>query len=151
MAQMEDVAQYILEQAGPMGEFKLHRLLYYSQAWHWTWEDRPLFNEQFEAWAGGPVLARLNTFLRGFHGYTPVELADMPGGKSGGLDAGERESVDQVLAEYGHRASHWLSSLSRMERPWKEARGDASVGDECHNVISPVTMIDYYGGLSDAQ
>ena len=48
-----DVAQYILETCGTMSAMKLQKLVYYSQAWSLVWNDKPLFYEEIEAWAGG--------------------------------------------------------------------------------------------------
>ena len=36
MATVFDVAKYILEKKGEMNVWKLHKLCYYSQAWHYT-------------------------------------------------------------------------------------------------------------------
>lgn len=60
-----DVAAYILNKQGPMTHMKLQRLVYYSQAWHLVWEDKPLFAERIEAWAGGPVIPVLYEALKG--------------------------------------------------------------------------------------
>jgi uncharacterized phage-associated protein len=54
-----DVAKYILVRQGEMTTFKLHKLLYYSQAWSLVWDDAPLFSDDFYAWANGPVLPLL--------------------------------------------------------------------------------------------
>jgi uncharacterized phage-associated protein len=56
MVSVDDVAAYILEQRGPMSAMKLQKLVYYSQAWSLVWEDRPLFREEIQAWASGPVV-----------------------------------------------------------------------------------------------
>lgn len=60
-----DVAAYILHKQGPMTVWKLHKLLYYSQAWHLAWEDEPLFGERIEAWANGPVVPDLYPLHKG--------------------------------------------------------------------------------------
>ena len=57
MANVFDTAKYILEQKGDMSTMKLQKLCYYSQAWGLVWDDEPLFDEDFEAWANGPDFA----------------------------------------------------------------------------------------------
>ena len=42
-----------------MSTMKLQKLCYYSQAWALVWDDAPLFNEDFQAWANGPVCPEL--------------------------------------------------------------------------------------------
>lgn len=55
MANVFDVAKYILEKLGTLSTMKLQKLCYYCQAWSLVWDDTPLFDEKFEAWANGPV------------------------------------------------------------------------------------------------
>lgn len=59
MANAFDVAKYILEVKGTMSTMKLQKLCYYAQAWSLVWDDKPLFDEEFEAWANGPVCREL--------------------------------------------------------------------------------------------
>lgn len=58
-ARAVDVAEYILAQQGEMSAMKLHRLVYYCQAWHLAWSGAPLFEEEIHAWANGPVVPAL--------------------------------------------------------------------------------------------
>ena len=51
MANVFDTAKYILEKSGKMSTMKLQKLCYYSQAWALVWDDAPLFDEDFQAWA----------------------------------------------------------------------------------------------------
>ena len=44
MADVQDVARYIVERGGPMTTMKLQKLAYYSQAWHLVWDGVPLFD-----------------------------------------------------------------------------------------------------------
>ena len=43
MANVFDVAAYILQQQGRMTTMKLQKLCYYAQAWHLTWTGHSLF------------------------------------------------------------------------------------------------------------
>jgi uncharacterized phage-associated protein len=65
MTTAHDVAAYILERCGPMPVMKLHKLLYYCQAWSLVWDERPLFPERIEAWANGPVVPEIYEYHRG--------------------------------------------------------------------------------------
>jgi uncharacterized phage-associated protein len=38
---------------------KLQKLVYYAQAWALVWDDEPIFDEEIEAWANGPVVRGL--------------------------------------------------------------------------------------------
>src|SRR5260221_11586367 len=59
-----DVAAYIIKKMGPVSAMKLHKLIYYCQAWSLVWDERPLFQEKIEAWANGPVIRDLFVFHR---------------------------------------------------------------------------------------
>ena len=50
-----DVAKYILKKTGQIPSMKLQKLVYYCQAWSLAWDDVPLFDEDFQAWANDPV------------------------------------------------------------------------------------------------
>ena len=51
-----DAAYYILTKINQTTFMNLQRLCYYAQAWSITWDKFALFEEEFEAWAGGPFV-----------------------------------------------------------------------------------------------
>lgn len=142
MASVQDVAAYILRRKGAMSAMRLQKLVYYSQAWHLVWHDRPLFQATIEAWAHGPVCPAL------YRGHRQqFRVADWPQGDARRLDRDERETVDLVLGYYGDRDAQWLSDLTHMERPWKDARRGLPDGAPGNRVISHRSMQDYYANL----
>ena len=62
-----DIAKYILERTGEITSIKLQKLVYYSQVWNLVWDEEPLFYEQIEAWANGPVIPVLYDVHRGYY------------------------------------------------------------------------------------
>lgn len=40
----------------PIDQMKLQKLLFYAHAWFLAYQQRPLFDEDFEAWPWGPVV-----------------------------------------------------------------------------------------------
>ena len=48
MANVFDVAKYILQRTGKISTWKLQKLCYYSQAWTLAWTGKPLFEEEFD-------------------------------------------------------------------------------------------------------
>ncbi len=145
MASVYDVAQYILEQApdGEMSAIKLQKLVYYCQAWHLAWEGKPLFKEEIQAWANGPVVPALYDRHRG---QLDVK-ADQGIGHSSNLTAEEKEDIDAVLPTYMDKKPFWLVELTHMESPWKDARGDCPAGKVCTNAISHASMAEYYSSI----
>lgn len=143
MANVFDVARYILEKQGTMSTMKLQKLCYYAQAWSLVWDDNPLFNEEFEAWANGPVCRPL--FLK-TQGKFLVSKDDETGGENNLTDE-QKDTINHVLDHYGDKNAQWLSQLTHMEEPWKMARTGLSEGVGCDRIISKESMAVYYGGL----
>jgi uncharacterized phage-associated protein len=142
MPSAHDVAAYILAQKGEMTTWKLQKLVYYSQAWHLVWDDEVLFPEPIQAWANGPVVRALYDEHRG-----KLSVRSWRKGKASALNVGQKESVDAVLKFYGSKSGHWLSQLTHMEPPWREARTGLSAGARSTRVIRLGAMADYYGSL----
>ncbi|WP_444962763.1 Panacea domain-containing protein [Nocardiopsis sp. M1B1] len=118
MANVTDVARYILDRLGAMSAMKLQKLCYYSYGYHLAWEERPLFPERFEAWANGPVAPALYARHRGLFSVAPEDIEGDPEA----LDPGERESVDLVLGSLQSFSAHQLSAMTHREPPWLRAR-----------------------------
>lgn len=142
MATAHDVAAYILSKRRPLSAMKLQKLVYYSQAWSLVWDKRPLFGEPIEAWANGPVVRDLYECHRG-----QFEVRSWPWGHPEHLDSTARSTVDAVLDFYGEKSAHWLSDLTHRERPWRAARAGLPEGSRSDAVITPESMLEYYGGL----
>ena len=143
MANVFDVAKYILEKKGTMSTMKLQKLCYYAQAWALVWDDSPLFDEEFEAWANGPVCRELFDKTKGWYS---VSAEDETGGYNN-LTENEKDTIDRVLEHYGNQNAQWLSQLTHMESPWNEARANTKPGAICDNIITKESMAIYYGGL----
>lgn len=144
MAQVIEVAKYITENLGEISAMKLQKLMYYSQAWHMAWDDNELFQEDFEAWANGPVLPCLYQMHKG---KFKVSASLFTSADCNNISPDEKESINQVLSYYGEKSAQWLSSLTHKEDPWLNARGDCSPGDRCSNIITKASMHEYYSSL----
>jgi uncharacterized phage-associated protein len=142
MAQVADVAQYILAKQGEMTAMKLQKLVYYAQAWHIAWTDNVLFPERIEAWKDGPVCPDLyKMHAKAFR------VSRLRKGDENALTDAECATVDKVLGYYGDKAPQWLSDLTHMEDPWMNARADAPTGAVSNAEISPKSMGEYYASL----
>lgn len=108
-----------------------------------VWDERPLFNEQIEAWANGPVTPVLYNEHKGKFVVEPGDIA----GDASALDASATETVDAVLKFYGDKSAQWLSDLTHSEAPWMEARVGLSPGERCNRVIPISSMAEFYGSL----
>ncbi len=140
-ASVFDVAEYILEKKRPVPAMKLHKLVYYCQAWSLVWEDRPMYESKIEGWANGPVIPEL------YHAHKGRYLLDGVGGDPSKLSQPDIESIDAVLEYYGDKSSQWLSDLTHQEDPWIDARGDLKKGERGSEEITLASMAEYYGSL----
>lgn len=143
MASINDIAAYIIEKQGPITTWKLQKLVYYCQAWHLVWNERPLFKAKIEAWANGPVAPALYKLHKG-----QFQVSSWPQGDASRLSAEDRKTVEAVLEFYGDKTSQWLSDLTHAEAPWQTARGSLPVGVRGNQEITLDSMLGYYSGLS---
>lgn len=143
MANVFDTAKYILETRGKMSTMKLQKLCYYCQAWSLVWDDEELFPEEFEAWANGPVCRKLYNAAKGMFSISANDLK----GNSNNLSDNQKDTINTVLNYYAPHDAQWVSQLTHLEAPWQLARTNVPAGVSSTNIISKLTMSEYYGGL----
>ena len=139
-----DVAEYILNKTGPISTMKLQKLVYYCQAWSLVWDENPIFYENIEAWANGPVIRELFNYHRGM-----FQIEKVFTGNPALLNETQIETIDAVLDFYGKKSAQWLIELSHNEEPWKQARRGLSEPERGSRVISLESMAYYYSSLDD--
>jgi uncharacterized phage-associated protein len=137
-----DVAEYILQQKGPVTAMKLQKLVYYAQAWSLALEQEPLFEEPIEAWANGPVVRQLFETHKGQYYVTTI-----PRGDPEKLTEEQKETIEAVVIYYGQKSAQWLRDKTHSEDPWRCARGACSDGEWSNNRISFESMEEYYSEL----
>lgn len=145
MSTVECVAKYVLMNCGPMTTMKLQKIVYYCQAWSLAWDEKPLFEDEFEAWANGPVCLKLFNYHRGQFVidadlFQNVDVSEC-------FSKENIETMDAVIRDYSNKSPQWLSDLTHNEKPWKNARGSTPPGEYCSTVISKHEMQSYYSGL----
>jgi uncharacterized phage-associated protein len=139
-----DVAVHILKELGAMSAMKLQKLIFYSQAWSLVWDDKPLFDEEIEAWANGPVVRALYDKHKG-HFEVDSNLFNQYSKKKLGIV--QQETVKVVLDFYGKKSAQWLSDQTHSELPWLDARRGISDNERSSEVITLESMAEYYGSL----
>lgn len=140
-----DVACSILQHyKSPISTMKLHKLLYYCQAWHLVWEEELLFKEKIEAWANGPVIREIFNFHRGMY---EISVRNFPLGNSDLLSKAQLETIDSVLDFYGNRSAQWLIDQTHSELPWRNARKGLLPNERGKAEIAIDDMLEYYSSL----
>ncbi|MEM7058626.1 MAG: type II toxin-antitoxin system antitoxin SocA domain-containing protein [Pseudomonadota bacterium] len=119
---------------------KLQKLVYYAQAWFLANFDRPIFKDDFEAWAHGPAHPGLYGKYRGFAWEAlPKEDGSVPPKFMDGF-------LSAVYDEYGQYSAKKLERMTHEELPWKEARGNLAPEAASKNKISKLAMRNFYAG-----
>ena len=143
MVTVFDVAKYILNACGEMTTMKLQKMCYYAQAWYLAWEEEPLFEEDFEAWANGPVNPSLYSMHKGrFH----INKNDLKIGDCYFSEL-QLENMDRVIEHYCSFTPQELSNLTHTEEPWKNARRGVAPGMPSNAIIDKESMLQFYSGL----
>ena len=138
-----DVAAYILEKTATISTMKLQKLVYYSQAWSLVWDEAPLFTENIEAWANGPVVRELFDYHRGM-----FQISTVLTGNPRLLNQEQRETVDAVLRYYQTKPAQWLIDLTHTEAPWIEARKGMPPLVRGNKIIPLDSIANYYSSLA---
>lgn len=145
-----DVAEFILQQKGPVSPLKLQKLVYYSQAWSLALNEKPLFEEPIEAWKNGPVVRRLLEKIRNQSCVTSTYSGD-----PSQIEEELQDIITAVLISYGQKSGSMLQHLTHNEDPWIEARKKAhsnnisNIDKRDKKIISQERMIEYYANLDD--
>ena len=144
MVTVFDVAKYILDKYGAMSAMKLQKLIFYSQAMSMVWDDVPLFNDDFEAWAKGPVCRSLFNAHRGMFMLNDSKFLEPYKPNVSRLNTEQRETIDAVVSSLIDYPPYALSDMVHKEKPWLDARGDLPNGARCQNIITKNSMLEYY-------
>jgi uncharacterized phage-associated protein len=134
------------EVGDPISNLKLQKLLYYAQAWFLAFYDKPLFDENIEAWVHGPVVPPVYGQLKvSGLAWQPIMWApDKPV-----FPESIEEHLIEVMERYGRFNAYQLELLTHSENPWRDARKGIP-SDEYSNAIIPrEAMRDFYRSLSN--
>ncbi|MBU1565365.1 MAG: DUF4065 domain-containing protein [Proteobacteria bacterium] len=145
MANVFDVATYILTKQNEMSAMKLQKLVYYCQAWSLVWDDMPLFDERIEAWANGPVVPVLYDKHKGHFLVNAILFSDFC--DTIVLTPNQKDTINVVLDSYGNRSAQWLSDQTHSEDPWKSARKGIPCSERSNSIISLDSMSEYYQSI----
>ncbi|MFF2029528.1 Panacea domain-containing protein [Arthrobacter sp. NPDC058192] len=143
MADVHDVAAYIVSRLGNMSTMKLQKLCYYSQGWHLAWEGKPLFRARIEAWRLGPVVRELYAYHR-----LEASVDVWEKGDASQLSHTERSVIDDVLAAYKNMSGLQLSELTHQEEPWLKARGSSHPGASSNQEVKISDMEAHFRALA---
>jgi len=135
-----DVAQELRRRMPDAGQAQLHKWSYYAQAWHLILTGAPLFGEEIEAYAHGPVVASL----------WKAERHDWPRPQPMPLDVTGHLVLDLVLETYGSWPAWQLKQQTHREGPWRDLMEDDGPA-EPSPVISHEALLEWFEGTGQAE
>jgi len=121
---------------------KMQKLLYYVYVWNLVLNRERCFEEKFQAWPNGPVMASIYNNLKVF-GSSPIE-SDFIGISNDDDLKKLKESIggelitiiDQVYKIYGTKSPFELVTLTHNELPWSKARQGLEDTEASNNEIN---------------
>lgn len=144
MANVFDVAKYILSEIGEISTMKLQKLCYYSYVENLIKNNTPLFHEKFEAWVNGPVCRDLWNIHKGKFYITKSEIQNNLLSKTG-LCEDDKNIINNVIEEYSSLSGAQLSEKTHKEQPWIDAiRGDTASVKNTRHIISDDSIKKFY-------
>lgn len=141
-----DVANWFLtwasqdEEQPDISNLKLQKLLYFSQGHHLAKTGKPLFSDEIQAWAHGPVVPAVYREFKSFEGNPivlekPVDFERFP--------KGVNDLLASIWYTFGGFSAWKLREMTHQNGPWKDVHEETSFGA----VISIEAMQDYFGSL----
>lgn len=142
---MLSVIRCIFSELKEVTPLMLQKLLYYIQGIHLARYNRPIFEENCEAWVHGPVYRNVYVLFKDFK-FNPIDdvrfsLMDHPAEI---LNADEKSVILGVLDAFGRYGGKALESITHEEAPWKAAREGYLENEHCREVISMGQMENYF-------
>lgn len=124
-----DVARYLIalndkecaDEKADISKLKLQKLLYYTQGYYSALYDKPLFEEEIQAWQHGPVVKEVYQEFRSIdNNFIPTEENKMSDEEIAKLDKNKRELIEDVFYLMGQYSAWKLRDKTHEESPWKD-------------------------------
>ncbi len=140
---IHDVAKYFIALSEPgtsksVTPLKLQKLVYYAQALSYPFNNRKMFDEDFEAWVHGPVSPELYTTYKDFR-WNEINISiPFPV-----IDEDDETVIKAVWQLYGEKDGKILENKTHNEIPWKETREGLTVLQNSNKIIDKNKIENY--------
>ena len=109
-----------LDELIDLSKLKLQKLLYYAQGYYTALFNKPLFEENIEAWEHGPVVREVYDVLKHIEGiYIPTNIYAMSDSEISLLDKDAKELIEDVFSVMGQYSAWKLRERTHNESPWE--------------------------------
>lgn len=122
---------------------KLQKLLYFAQGWYLAFYNKPLFDDEIQAWVHGPVVPIVyQRFKRYQHNPITEDIAEQQ------LSESIVNHLVDVFEYYGKYSAYDLEKISHESTPWINARGNLPFDEPSNQAICIEDMRIYYSSLA---
>ena len=147
---MIQVIARIFEKLEEVTPLMLQKILYFIQGIYFTVYGVPIFEEDCQAWAHGPVYPEVYYLFKDFK-YNPIDDARFARleGAADLLTDQEKEIVDLVAGTFGMYGGKVLEKITHNEDPWRRARAGYADGIPSSVVVTKESIRNYYEEISE--
>ena len=131
-----------LEEVTPL---MLQKLLYFIQGIYLASYEKPIFDEDCEAWVHGPVYPKVYEMFKDFK-YNPIDDARyaMLKGTDHTLTEEEKKVIDLVVNTFGLYGGKVLERITHSEETWINARRGYADGIPSNELLPKTEIMKYY-------
>jgi uncharacterized phage-associated protein len=115
---------------------KLQKMLYFAQAYYLSKIGKPLFSDDIEAWAYGPVVPDVYKKLKS-NKSNPIICEE----DRSAISDDDKENLKKIWGTFGGYSATKLVDITHAHTPWKEA--SLSI----NKIISHKAIKEYYAPL----
>lgn len=143
------VISYVFEGLREVTPLMLQKLLYFIQGTSYALYNHPMFAEDCEAWAHGPVYPEVYDLFRDFK-YNPIDDARFAvlDGTADELTDEERKVIDLVINTFGLYGGKALERITHNEVPWRNARRGFGENIPSNEPITKESIKSYYEAVN---
>lgn len=139
-----DIAKWFInrvdrEAGEAITHLKVQKLLYFAQAYYLANFSKPLFEEDFQAWAHGPVVPSIFEEYSGHRWEALPTCEDAPE-----IPAKILNYLEAVYENFGKFSAKELERISHEHDPWVNARGNIPPEARSNAVITKECIQEFY-------
>ena len=141
------ISKHIIARMEDITPLALQKILYYIQGFSTYFFDRPIFNDNAEAWVHGPVYREIYDRFS-YYRYNPISKNEFESyNEIDSLNAKEIKLIDSVINNFGVYSGKTLEKMTHTTIPWEEGRKELSEEEYSSNIIDIDTMKAYFTNI----
>lgn len=133
-----EIANWFINELHPE-PLKLQKLLYFAQGYSYAFNDKPLFDEDIEAWVHGPVVPSVYYKYKNFV-FNPITIEH----ENVNLDNETLEILNYVKNNFSKYDSKYLEEMTHNQEPWILSREGLDPDERSDKTISKESISAFF-------